>query len=254
MPRPVDLKVQEGLVAPKPPPANIQEAPTTQMPQGGNFVWIPGYWSWDNDRNDYIWVSGCWRAAPPQMSWVPGYWAQVSNGYEWVAGFWTPAGTKEIQYLPPPPELANVEPLGPPPSPDNIWVPPCQYWYNDAYVLRAGYWLTPQPDWVWVPSHYIWTPRGYVFVEGHWDYTFRNRGVLFAPVYFSHPGYFRTGFTYSPSIVLDIGALEIGLFTYPRYNHYFFGDYYDDAYLRVGIYPWFECERYPHMVRPDLFP
>ena len=39
---PVDLQVQEGVVAPKPPPANIQEAPTTQMPQGGNFVWVPG--------------------------------------------------------------------------------------------------------------------------------------------------------------------------------------------------------------------
>jgi hypothetical protein len=250
---PVDLQLQAGVVAPKQPPANIQEAPTTQMPQGGNFVWVPGYWSWDADRNDYIWVSACWRAAPPGMSWVPGYWAQVSNGWEWVAGFWTPAGTKEIEYLPQPPDLGSVEAPGPAPSPDYIWVPPCQYWYNDRFVLRAGYWLEPQPNWVWVPSHYIWTPRGYVFVEGHWDYLFSNRGILFAPVYFARPVYFRSAFVFSPSIVLDIGAVEISLFTYPRYCHYFFGDYYDDVYVRVGIYPWFECERYHTWYDPIYF-
>lgn len=250
--QPVDVNIQQGIVAPKPPPQNIQEAPTTQMPQGGNFVWVPGYWSWDQDRDDYLWVSGCWRAAPPGMSWVPGYWAQTDNGYEWVAGFWTPAGTREIQYLPPPPSIPTVEAPGPPPVEGQIWVPPCQYWYNDRYVLRGGYWLDPQPDWIWTPSHYVWSPRGYIFVEGHWDYTFANRGVLFAPVYW-HNHNFAVGFTYSPGIVLDIGALQIGLFAYPRYCHYYFGDYYDSAYLAVGIYPWFECTRYHTWYDPVYF-
>jgi hypothetical protein len=240
---PVNLQVQAGLVAPKPPPANIAEVAPAQRPAGEQFVLVPGYWSWDTDRNDYIWVSACWRAAPPNMSWVPGYWSQVTGGWEWVAGFWTPAGIQNIEYLPAPPALEYVQPLGPPPSEDQIWVPSCQYWYQGRYVMRTGYWLIARPGWVWVPSHYIWTPRGYVFSPGHWDYSLERRGVLFAPVYFPRPVYVRAGFFYSPSIVIDIGILQLNLFTCPRYSHYYFGDYYDDVYLRVGIFPRFQSER-----------
>jgi hypothetical protein len=36
--------------------------------------------------------------------------------------------------------------------------------------------------------------------------------------------------------------LQLNLFVYPRYHHYFFGDYYDDSYVRIGILPWFKCQ------------
>jgi hypothetical protein len=239
---PVNLQIQEGLVVPIQPPANLNEIPPSDRPQG-NYYWVPGYWAWDSDRNDYLWVSGCWRLAPPNTYWVPGYWTQVSDGWEWVAGFWAPIGTGEIEYLPPPPAITDTEPANPP-TPDSIWVPQCWYWNQNQYVLRSGYWITAQPNWIWVPSHYTWTPRGYVFVAGHWDYPLENRGVLFSPVYFPRGVYAQTGYSYSPSIVVDIGALRVSLFTYPRYCHYFFGDYYNDSYIHVGIYPWFEFQRY----------
>jgi hypothetical protein len=117
------------------------------------------------------------------------------------------------------------------------------YWVQGQYVRRAGYWLAAQPNWVWAPSHYVVTPRGYIFAEGHWDYSLERRGVLFAPVYFPASVYGRSDFTYSPSIVIDMGLLRVNLFAYPRYSHYYFGDYYDDAYLRIGIYPWFDSQR-----------
>jgi hypothetical protein len=176
------------------------------------------------------------------MSWVPGYWSQVPGGWEWVAGFWTTAGIKDIEYLPAPPAYDDAQPSSPS-SPDNIWVPSCQYWYKGHYVRRPGYWLAAQQDWVWVPSHYIWTPRGYVFSEGHWDYPLEDRGVLFAPVYFPPSVYSRSGYSYSPNIVLDLGVLVANLFTYPRYDHYYFGDYYDDAYLSIGIFPRYDVEQ-----------
>jgi hypothetical protein len=109
---PVNLQIQDGLVAPKPPPANIAEIAPAQRPVGEQFVLVPGYWAWDTDRDDYIWISACWRAIPPSMSWVPGYWAKVDEGWEWVAGFWAQSGTQEIEYLPAPPALAVVQPLG----------------------------------------------------------------------------------------------------------------------------------------------
>jgi hypothetical protein len=67
--------------------------------------------------------------------------------------------------------------------------------------------------------------------------------MLFAPVYFPPAVYGRAGFTYSPSIVIDLGGLTANMFAYPRYSHYYFGDYYDDAYVRIGIYPRFEVDR-----------
>ncbi len=240
---PVNLEYQTGLIAPERPPPNIEEVPPNERPQGQQYAWIPGYWSWDADRRGYIWVSACWRVAPPRMSWVPGYWAQVPDGWEWVPGFWTPAGVEEIEYLPAPPTAGDMEPYGSAPSPDTIWVPPCMYWVQGQYVRRAGYWLEARSDWVWVPTHYVPTPRGYIFAAGHWDYAFERRGVLFAPVYFSPRVYGRMNFSFSPSIVIDVGLLRLNLFAYPRYSHYYFGDYYDDAYVSIGIFPWFGSHR-----------
>jgi hypothetical protein len=239
---PVDLNTQPALVAPTQPPANITENPPAERPTGNQYVWVPGYWAWDSERNGYIWVSGCWRAAPPSRYWVPGYWSQTGMGWEWVPGFWASTNNvQQIEYLPPPPAIADVDPPGPPPTEDNIWVPPCWYWYGGNYVWRPGYWLVAQDGWVWAPSHYVFTPRGHVFVGGHWDYSLRRRGVLFAPVYFPRHYYGRAGYSYSLSVVVDIGNLEFGLFTYPRYNHYYFGDYYDNVYIGIGIFPWYEC-------------
>ncbi len=35
-----------------------------QKPEGTNVQWIPGYWSWDDERKDYLWVSGFKRDVP----------------------------------------------------------------------------------------------------------------------------------------------------------------------------------------------
>lgn len=241
--QPVAMQNQPDVVASEPPPANIVETPPSDRPADGGCIWAPGYWSWDAERSNYIWVSGCWRLAPPKMTWVPGYWTRVPAGWQWVPGFWSPASAQEIAYLPAPPAVTDILPPGAPPTPDEFWVPGCWYWQQGRYAFRAGYWLRQQPGWVWSPSYCAWTPRGYVAVEGHWDYALENRGVLFAPVCF--PGRVSAGvaIAFSPSITVDVGVLSANLFACPRYAHYYFGDYYDDAYVRVGIYPWFDCMR-----------
>ena len=40
------------------PPENIDEQPpeVTDLPKGS--VWVPGYWSWSDDVDKYVWVSG----------------------------------------------------------------------------------------------------------------------------------------------------------------------------------------------------
>jgi hypothetical protein len=251
---PIEIKNETGIVAPIKPPANIVETMPDQKPIGKQYVWIPGYWAWDAQRTNYIWVSGCWRAAPPDRYWVPGYWYETTGGWEWVAGFWASSPNEmQIQYLPAPPVVTDLEATGLPPNPNDIWVPSCWYWYQDSYVLRAGYWLSPHENWMWTPSCYVWTPRGYVFVSGYWDYSLDRRGVLFAPVDIPRSFYLRPGFSLSLSTVVDIDDLQLSLFAYPRYCHYYFGDYYSDTYIGFGIYPCFEWMQYRTWYDPIYF-
>ncbi|HZU34312.1 MAG TPA: hypothetical protein VFA18_00300, partial [Gemmataceae bacterium] len=75
------------ILVPKQPPEPINEMPPDTKPDG-NMVWIGGYWAWDDDRKDFLWVSGIWRSVPPGKQWVPGYWRQESGQWQWVPGFW----------------------------------------------------------------------------------------------------------------------------------------------------------------------
>ncbi|MFH1748080.1 MAG: hypothetical protein ABIG44_13675 [Planctomycetota bacterium] len=42
--------------------------PPDQRPESADVTWIPGYTAWDDERNDYVWVSGVWRAPPARSS------------------------------------------------------------------------------------------------------------------------------------------------------------------------------------------
>jgi hypothetical protein len=234
----VALDPEPGIVAPKAPPALIEEIPPEQKPEG-DVQWIPGYWDWDDERNEYIWVSGIWRVPPPGRQWVPGYWTPTGQGYQWISGYWASVNAKETEYLPEPPESVEVGPSSNSPSMDSTWIPGCWVWQYGRYAWRPGYWAVVHPDWIWVPAHYNWTPRGYIFVSGYWDYTVVHRGVLFAPVFFPPQVYFGLTFSFSPGFVIDLSVFDDDLFLRPQYHHYYYGNYYAPRYYKKGIYPWF---------------
>jgi hypothetical protein len=210
-----------------------------QRPEGANVTWIPGYWAWDDERNDFLWVSGIWRSLPPGRQWVPGYWGRSQQGFQWTSGYWADAAANEIDYLPEPPAMVEVGPNIAASSADDMWLPGCWIWRQNRYAWRPGYWTGGNPDWDWVPDHYVWTPSGYVFVDGYWDYSVGRRGVLFAPVYFDAGVYSRRGFSFSPSVVINPGVFARHLFLRPGYGHYYFGDYYGSNYANAGFSPWF---------------
>jgi hypothetical protein len=242
---PVEFDPQDGMLVQVPPPEPIEELPPDQIPDGEDVEWIPGYWAWDDDMNDYIWISGVWRTPPPGNEWVPGYWVRTSQGYQWVSGYWTSAEQDEVEYYPEPPAAVESGPNSYAPSPDHSWIPGHWIWSYGRYVWRPGYWEEMYPDWVYVPPHYKWTPRGYIFVGGYWDYAVPRRGILFAPVYFDFRVGMRHGFRYSPIMVINLDIFLDSLFFRPRYNHYYFGDYYDPYYYQRGFLPWFS----PHSKR-----
>ena len=256
--QPVTVDVDNRFVVNQKPPEPIQEIPPDEKPAGDNVVWIPGYWHYDDDTSGFIWISGCWRAVPPGKSWVPGYWQETPQGYEWVMGFWKDSGVDNIVYLPAPPETLETGPSSAAPSPDSIWVPGCWVWQpgtvwrRGGYAWRPGFWVTARPDWVWVPAHYAYTPHGYVFVEGYWDYTLADRGVVFLPMRFRSSVYLRSGFCFSPRLVISADFIYSDFFFSPCRRHYFFGDYYGVRYSSLGFYPWF-AYRHRVMIHDHLY-
>ena len=238
----VNFNPEPGIIAPRAPREIIEEMPPDQRPDGANVTWIPGYWGWDDERNDYLWISGVWRDLPPGRQWVPGYWGAASQGVQWTSGYWADAGMNEIEYLPQPPESIEVGPNIAAPAINQGWVPGSWMWNQNRYAWRPGYWAAGRANWVWVPAHYVWAPRGYVFSEGYWDYPVARRGVLFAPVYFQQEVYSRPHFAYSPSVVINLAVFSDQLFVRPSYRHYYFGDYYDSRYESSGFFASFSYQ------------
>jgi len=234
----VSFDPQPGLIVRAVPPAAIEELPPEQQPEGDNVTWISGYWAWDDELNDFLWISGVWRNLPPGRQWVPGYWSAIDDGqYQWTSGYWADATTSEVAYIPtPPPRNIDSGPNIEAPSDDQSWIPGNWIWGESRYVWRPGYWCPLRSNWTWVPSRYCWTRRGYLYVDGYWDYALASRGVLFAPVYFNSPIYTTPGYYYTPGIVFGLDLLADHLFVRPRCGHYYFGDYYAPRYREAGFY------------------
>jgi len=223
-----------ALVA-KQPPDPIEEMPPEQKPEGDNVQWIPGYWAWDEGRNDYLWVSGFWRVPPPGREWTPGHWKQADSSWQWAPGFWSQQNVKEVSYVPPPPaSLETATPAVPAPGADYVYVQGCWIYRDGRYIWRPGYWAACQPGWIWVPAHYTWTPCGYVYVEGYWDYPLHQRGLLFAPVVIE-ARVCRPGFVYCPCYVVQSDVLVGAMFVRPGVTCYYYGDYFEPRYRDAGF-------------------
>jgi len=66
---------------PAPPPQVVVAQPTP------NHVWIPGYWTWRNER--YEWMAGHWEVPPRAgAQWVNPRWENEGNAYRFFEGYW----------------------------------------------------------------------------------------------------------------------------------------------------------------------
>ena len=231
----VNRDPQAGIMVSKVPPEPINEEPPEYKPEEGDVTWIPGYWGWDDEREDFIWISGVWRDPPMGHRWVPGYWHDTSNGFQWVSGFWRTSVQRQVEYLDQPPASLERGPSTAAPTANHFWVPGC--WVNRAnWVWRPGYWRRFRANNTWVPDHYAWTPRGVVFLGGYWDHRFSLRGQVYAPVYVPRVVLARPRFVYRPYCVVDLNAIRLHMFVRPRYGHYYYGDFYDPLYQDRHIY------------------
>lgn len=247
---PLQLTPEPTKVLKKSPPARVEEMAPEAKPDGKNIEWVPGYWAWDEQRDDYVWVSGVWRKVPVGRRWVAGRWEEVDGGHQWVPGAWLKTNAEgeivaqEVAKVPP--KSLEEGPTSPAPSDDHFWIPgvwkptdaPAAAGQNTAsgFAWRPGFWSQAQTNWVWVPDHYSWSPAGCTFVPGYWDYTWERRGTLYAPCTFGAAD--LTGrVCYTPSRVIDTNQWLANLWVGPQYGHYYYGDYYD--YVGLGYSPWY---------------
>lgn len=71
-------------IAPPRLPVYVQPA----CPADG-YLWVPGYWAYDNNIGDYYWVPGVWVSPPhAHYLWTPGYWGYDGSVYSFHNGYW----------------------------------------------------------------------------------------------------------------------------------------------------------------------
>jgi hypothetical protein len=242
---------EEAFVVPEEPPAAIEEIPPDSKPEGERVTWISGYWSWDSELNDFIWVSGVWRKTPVGRTWSPGRWEAVDDGYQWVAGRWLAEGQIPTEILPTPPETLEQGPTSEAVSDEVFWIPGSWQYRGGRYVWRPGFWSPSHANWVWVPDHYVTAINGCYYVPGFWDFPWENRGRLYAPYAINRRIAYRPGYRFSPSVVVDVSGAFFHLWVRPGYRHYYFGDYYGPQYSSFGFYPWYN---YPFGYRSGYDP
>jgi hypothetical protein len=236
--QPVNSKPEPSPAVSKQPPAPIPEVPPEQRPSDPNAQWIPGYWGWDPEKQDWLWVSGVWRIPPPGRRWVSGHWAQSADGWQRVAGMWVGESRSELQYLTPPPASLDHGPNSPEPDDRSTYVPGTWIFKDNDWVWRPGYWRRAYDGWIWNPSCYSWTPAGDVYNDGYWDYDLNGRGLLFAPVAFDSPLWNNPGWSYTPNCVVNTGGLLDSLFFGPGCCCYWFGNCYSPFFRGCGFQPW----------------
>lgn len=238
--QPNDIRPVPGQPIPKEPPPAIPEEPPEERPEGDNVQFIPGYWAWDAEQSQFLWVSGGYRNAPVGRQWVPGHWVHTDEGWRWVPGMWAAEQQQELQYTPEPPAPLQVEPSLPPESEDSTWVPGSWVYRDPQFVWRPGYYSAYRPGRVWTASRYLWTPSGYLYCDGYWDYPLEDRGLLFAPVYFHRPFWHTAGWYWQPSYVVGFDSIYDSCFTHYGFSHLYFGNYYGARHHGFGYRPWFD--------------
>ncbi len=83
--QPTPQVVAPTVMAPAAPPApQVEVVPVTPGP---DYVWMPGYWSWNGTV--WIWVGGRWGPRPyPHAVWVGPHWVRHGHYYAWQGGHW----------------------------------------------------------------------------------------------------------------------------------------------------------------------
>lgn len=207
------------------PPQSINERIPKQLDIQAE--WISGYWQWDFNANDFVWVSGVWRRPPPGHQWVSGLWKKYGSEWVRVPGYWSKVPEQSADFISVPPPDPLDENTASPPSSNVFWVN--GHWYFmfnlQEFHWVPGHWDEFDPQWVLVPAHYVWRPGGYVYVPAYWDWPIEERGTAYTSVKID-PDY-RYHVVFEPTSILKSEIIVKQLFLhYPDYLCFFHHHYH----------------------------
>lgn len=75
-----------------PPPAPMYEVVPAPRP---GYVWLPGYWDWDDGHHKHAWKKGRWELERPGYVYESPRWIQSRDGWVLVPGRWDQGGYKD---------------------------------------------------------------------------------------------------------------------------------------------------------------
>ena len=83
----VGTPAREVVVVREAPPPPREEPPPPPPTGPGNYTWIPGYWSVQDGRQE--WVPGRYEVPPRTgATWVAPRWERRADGYVFHEGYW----------------------------------------------------------------------------------------------------------------------------------------------------------------------
>lgn len=165
-------------VAETPPQVRAENVPPKPYEDA---IWIPGYFAWVQEKNDFAWICGVWRRPPIGHVWIPGSWEKTDSGWIWAKGFWSSVPQDQLKFITKVPPSVISDKIAAAPGPDYFWTP--GYWnyeqIGSSYRWLSGKWEKSNPNWVLAPACYIWRPSGFVFAPFYWDWPLEKRGKAY---------------------------------------------------------------------------
>ena len=74
--------------------------------------------------------------------------------------------------------------------------------------------------------------------------------MLFAPYRFRNYSRWNRGYRFTPQVVIATNLIQLNFWVRPQYRHYYFGDYYNNAYLARGFQPWHRFHNHQRQFDP----
>ncbi len=71
-----------------PPPDPLEEKAPELPTTSGYYLWVPGYWKYNYETEQYLWLSGKWMEPQPHWIYVPPQNIWREKGYVQIPAFW----------------------------------------------------------------------------------------------------------------------------------------------------------------------
>jgi len=139
-----------------PPPPRAEVRP--KAPPGDDLAWVPGYWSFDDELADFVWISGTYVVRPKRPVVVAA--APVASPPVASPPVASPPVASPPVVVEPARELDAAIAAAPAPKVEAVAPPPPAVAAQPNAVWVAGHWVLVGRTWRWTPGAWINGPVG----------------------------------------------------------------------------------------------